>query len=143
MKSLEGLSLDLEGLPSSLEGLPPNMEGLQPSLGGLPLSLGGFALSSEEIGKILALRGRMKPKMKPTMVEQVIAELCAVRAFTRLQIAEVLGRHEVYIKRFLSGLLKSGVLEYSFPEMSTNPHQAYRTVQMPGSGGGRILNTNS
>lgn len=114
----------LEGSNSNLEGLGSNLEGLSSSLEGLDLNLEGLQ-ALEALTKGIGL------KLKRSELIVKIAEICKIRPFTRLEIARIINRHEAYLKPFLKEMVKKGILSYTIPEMSNNPHQAYKTIRMP------------
>ena len=117
----------------SLEQLDSHMGGLSPSLGGLPPSLGGLDLSTGDVSKLICLRQKLTSKMRLDDIERIIAEMCNIRSFTRLQIADLLSRNEDYVKKLLAKMVKEKILAFTMPEMSTNPHQAYKTLRIPRS----------
>ncbi len=94
-----------EGLPTMPEGLPAY----------LPTKL------AEAIRNL----GQRSP---PGQVQQVITELCSIRAYTADELAVLLRRNKKWVFRsYLSPLLRAGILEYTVPENPRHPMQAYRT----------------
>ena len=65
------------------------------------------------------------------MFTHALVRLVSRATFTRLEIARIINRHEAYLKPFLKEMVKKGILSYTIPEMSNNPHQAYKTIRMP------------
>ncbi|WP_332450101.1 ATP-binding protein [Methanoculleus sp.] len=101
-----------EGLPTMPEGLPTMPEGLPTCL---PTKL------AEAIRNL----GQRSP---PGQVQQVITELCSIRAYTADELAVLLRRNKKWVFRsYLSPLLRAGILEYTVPENPRHPLQAYRT----------------
>jgi len=49
-------------------------------------------------------------------VQQVIVELCSIRAYTADELAMLLGRNKKWVSRsYLSPLLRAEILEYTIP----------------------------
>ena len=94
-----------DGLPTMPDGLPAY----------LPTKL------AEAIRNL----GQRSP---PGQVQQVITELCSIRAYTADELAVLLRRNKKWVFRsYLSPLLRAGILEYTIPENPRHPTQAYRT----------------
>lgn len=75
------------------------------------------------LARIEGLKTREHNKEK---VENIILELCALKPFKASEIAHYLGKGEDYIKRkYLSNLIKTQKLGYTYPEMVNHPDQAY------------------
>jgi ATP-dependent DNA helicase RecG len=61
-------------------------------------------------------------------LREVIKEICSVNHFKSSEIAQILDKREDYIKRkYLSKMIRSGDLEYLYPDMPNHPDQAYKT----------------
>lgn len=61
-------------------------------------------------------------------VERLLLDLCAQRAFSLSDLAEILGRNATYLlNNFLTPLVRSGKLERLYPDQPNHPSQAYRT----------------
>jgi len=66
---------------------------------------------------------------KPENVRRAIRQLCAWKPLRAVQLAEVLGRDQIYLSNnYLNPLVRSGELEYTHPETPEHPQQAYRTT---------------
>ncbi len=64
----------------------------------------------------------------PGQVQQVITELCSIRAYTADELAVLLRRNKKWVFRsYLSPLLRAGILEYTIAKNPRHPMQAYRT----------------
>ena len=104
-----------DGLPTMPDGLPTMPDGLPPMPDGLPARL------AEAIRNL----GQRSP---PGQVQQVVIELCSIRAYTADELAVLLRRNKKWVFRsYLSPLLRAGILEYTIPENPRHPTQAYRT----------------
>lgn len=94
--------------------LPTNLRALPTNLRALPTNL------LEEIRNL----GQRSP---PGQVQKIIAELCAIRAFTADELAETLNRNKQWVFRsYLSPMIRDGILEYTLPGNPHHPNQAYR-----------------
>jgi len=115
----EGLPTMPEGLPAMPEGLPAMPEGLPAMPEGLPAYL------PTKLAEAIRNLGQRSP---PGQVQQVITELCSIRAYTADELAVLLRRNKKWVFRsYLSPLLRAGILEYTIPENPRHPMQAYRT----------------
>ena len=124
----------------SLERLDPPVEGSSPSLvhndgdlvyKGVSLVHKNLTLVDKEM--LMLITKDIRPRMKGGEIEVIIAKICAISSFTRQELALFVGRNETYVKHILARMIKAGYLVYAIPEMSTNPHQAYKTLRNPGS----------
>lgn len=71
----------------------------------------------------LKLREHDASKMK-----NIIIQICQKRAVKAVEIANILGKGEDYIKRkYLTEMIDDGELTYLYPEMKNHPQQAYKT----------------
>jgi ATP-dependent DNA helicase RecG len=60
-------------------------------------------------------------------VKDIIRELCELKPMKASEIAGLFGRGEDYVKRkYLSIMIKDGELNYTYPDMTNHPDQAYR-----------------
>ncbi len=108
-----------DGLPTMPDGLPTMPDGLPTMPDGLPAYL-----PTKLAGAIRNL-GQRSP---PGQVQQVVIELCSIRAYTADELAVLLRRNKKWVFRsYLSPLLRAGILEYTIPENPRHPTQAYRT----------------
>jgi ATP-dependent DNA helicase RecG len=65
----------------------------------------------------------------PTIMQEVILQLCAWKPLKSSEIVGILGKSEKYLLRsFITPLREAGKLEYTHPEMPNHPQQAYKTV---------------
>jgi len=104
----------IDPLPTNLQALPTNLQALPTNLQALPANL------LEEIKGL----GQRSP---PGNVQKIIAELCAVRAFTVDELAAILNRNKGWIFRsYISPMIRDGILEYTEPDNPHHPNQAYR-----------------
>lgn len=63
------------------------------------------------------------------LVEIAILKLCALRPFTVVEMAKFIQREPVYVQqRFVGPMIKSGELQYLYPERPAHPRQAYVTA---------------
>ena len=137
---------NLERLDSPMEGSSPSLGGLQSDLGGLPSSLvhndrdlvyKGVSLVHKNLSlvdkeRLMSVTKDIRPRMKSGEIDVLIARICAISSFTRQELAFFVERNETYVKHVLARMIKAGYLVYAIPEMSTNPHQAYKTIRIPG-----------
>jgi ATP-dependent DNA helicase RecG len=71
-------------------------------------------------------------RAKPDTFHAVIMKLCSWKALTAEEIAVIVKKDKTYISaEFLSKMIKSGVLEYTIPDMPKHPDQAYKTPKEP------------
>jgi ATP-dependent DNA helicase RecG len=108
-----------DGLPTMPDGLPTMPDGLPTMPDGLPAYL------PTKLAEAIRNLGQRSP---PGQVQQVITELCSIRAYTADELAVLLRRNKKWVFRsYLSPLLRAGILEYTIPENPRHPMQAYRT----------------
>lgn len=111
--------------PTMVGPLPTNLRPLPTNLPPLPANL------REKIGKL----GQRSP---PEHVQNIIAELCAVRPFTADELAATLHRNKQWVFRsYLSPMIRDGKLEYTIPENPHHPSQAYRAKTTKNDGDGK------
>lgn len=73
---------------------------------------------------------KLKQRLKSEELQELIQRLCAWKALSAVQVADLLGKQTKYIAQyFLSPMVAEGVLEYTQPEMINHPQQKYRTKQ--------------
>jgi len=107
------------------EGLTPTTYAQAVGLGSLPEGLAG---------EICGLKRRNPPKV----LRDIIYKLCSWKALKPSQLEGLLGRGKGYlVERHLRPMLRSGQLEYLFPDNPAHPRQAYRAVL-----GAREIETN-
>jgi len=118
----EGLAANLPALPAMPGSLPTNLKPLPTNLKPLPTNLKPLPTNLlEEIRKL----GQRSP---PGYVQKIIAELCAIRAFTADELAEILNRNKQWVYRsYITPMIRDGILEYTLPQNPHHPNQAYRT----------------
>lgn len=111
-----GLSSRLTPQITSLSTeLTPNTVVLPSEFESLPLDL-----STE----LAALSSRSSPEK----INNLILKLCDFKSYKLPELANLLNRHNVYIRQnYLMPLIKMGKLEYLFPHQPNHPQQAYRT----------------
>jgi len=79
----------------------------------------------EILNRISALNKREHDKAK---VESIIMDLCRLRSWKAVEIAEYFQKKESYFKRkYLSTMIAEKKLKYLYPEMINHPEQAYLT----------------
>lgn len=94
----------------------------------LPTNLTGLPANLQEIIENL---GQRNP---PALVQNIITELCRIRAFTADELAEILDRNKSYVFRtYLAPLIRDGVLEYTIPDNIHHPNQAYKATKRGGT----------
>lgn len=76
-----------------------------------------------------ALQGRLSGAVpRGAGARALIIDLCAVRAFSRAELALLLRRKDVsHLSRQLAELVADGVVEMTIPNTPNAPQQAYRT----------------
>lgn len=76
----------------------------------------------------LAKRIRLTQRALPATIDQAIIALCSIRAHTREELAELLGRTPGNLStRYLSRLIRSRQIRYTIPNTPRHPQQAYAT----------------
>ncbi len=95
-----------------------------------------FAALRQEL--TLALRQELDAlgnRARPDQFRRLIRDLCAWRPLRVEELSNLLGRKSRYLVRyFLSPMIDSGELEYTFPEMINHPRQAYRAARLKDGG---------
>jgi ATP-dependent DNA helicase RecG len=120
-KSLSITAQDLSTPPSSLS-TPPS------SLNTPPRNLSTPAPSPlpEEI--ILEIENLAKRINNAEVLKDLILKICSIKPFKSVELSEILGKREDYLKRkFLGELIATKKLKYLHPEMINHPEQAYLT----------------
>jgi ATP-dependent DNA helicase RecG len=121
--------LTLSEIPNELEpSTKPTYKPTTHYLPTLPTNLTGLPANLQEIIENL---GQRNP---PAHVQNIITELCRIRAFTADELAEILNRNKSYVFRtYLAPLIRDGVLEYTIPDNIHHPNQAYKTTKQGGT----------
>jgi len=124
-----GLSPEHTGLPPEHAGLPPEHTGLNPKTGDLASEI------PERLRQIVANLGGRPRRRK---LQEAVLALCGWKALGVAALCEILGRKDRdHLRRtILAPMIKSGQLEYLYPDMERHPRQAYRRVQPPPSQSG-------
>jgi ATP-dependent DNA helicase RecG len=97
------------------EALSPNLDGLSPNLNALPPDI---QVMVEGLGA----------RAKPETSKNVIVAICGANAYSKKELAGLLGRSEVTVGDLLGELLSEGRLTLEYPETPNNPQQKYRKV---------------
>jgi hypothetical protein len=127
--NLKSLPTNLKPLPTNLKPLPANLKPLPTNLKPLPANLKPLPtnLKSLPANLLEEIRG-LGQRSPPGYVQKIIAELCAIRAFTAEELAEILNRNKQWVYRsYITPMIRNGILEYALPENPHHPNQAYRT----------------
>ncbi|MBH8569338.1 putative DNA binding domain-containing protein [Microvirga sp. STS02] len=108
--------------PPSLEPLSA-IEGMEISIPYLPE---GITISPNLSKLIYTIRASSSVK-REVMIDAIL-QLCSITPFTALQLSEIFKRkYPNFREKFLSPLIKEGVLEFTIPESPSSSHQAYKT----------------
>ena len=67
----------------------------------------------------------LKRRMKQSVLDKIIIDLCKIKAFERAEVARLIHRDETYVRTFLTRLVKDGKLRMTYQEMPNHPHQSY------------------
>ncbi|MBF5058821.1 hypothetical protein [Candidatus Neptunochlamydia vexilliferae] len=68
-----------------------------------------------------------KRVFKPAVIKEIIRGLCKLGPLTNLELAKILGRNPKHIKdQYLYEMVKNKELEYTHPENTAHPQQAYK-----------------
>jgi ATP-dependent DNA helicase RecG len=71
---------------------------------------------------------RAKKRVNPTLMENIILQLCAEKYLLLKTIAELLDRSPETIRtHYINSLFKQGSIELKYPEQLNHPEQAYRS----------------
>jgi len=112
---------------SGSEHLATSSEHLEGSSVHIGESSEHFAAQDDPILVTLAQPVRSKKKASRSLVEKVIAELCAERFLTIQQIAGLLHRAPETIRvHYVNPMVRAGLLEPRYPDQMNHPNQAYR-----------------
>lgn len=85
---------------------------------------GGFPGLPSHIAEAVEKLGR---RATPEEVRYVILKLCKWRALQVTELATILNRNRRYIQdSYVTPMVKSGEIEYTYPDNPAHPHQAYR-----------------
>jgi ATP-dependent DNA helicase RecG len=97
--------------------------GLNPTDKALPVGFPGLPAHLSEAVANLGQRAT------PDEVTYVILKLCRWRALQVSELAVILNRSQRYIQEtYLRALVRSGDLQYTYPDNPAHPHQAYKTA---------------
>ncbi len=103
-------------------GYSPHKEGDSPHNAGSPARLPPELLA-------LAEPARLRSRLSPAAMENLILGLCRGRWLTAKELAELLNRDADNLQtRILTGMVKKQALELRYPEVRNRPDQAYRTL---------------
>ena len=97
----------------------------------------GFQLSGVSEGELVhleqvALPVRRSKRTPPEEMERIILELCMERYLTRRQLSALLGRNaEGLLSRFLTPMMRHGVLRLKYPDTPNREDQAYTSAEHP------------
>ena len=75
--------------------------------------------------KLAEIAKKAQKRSNRSNLEQIIQEMCAVRALEREEIARFINRTNRYVRSILRDMVVDGVLRYKYPEMINHPRQAY------------------
>jgi hypothetical protein len=114
----EGLAADPEGLAADPEGLEPSFEGSGPDSEGLRADLERISRASRESRYMSAIAR-----------DEILVDLCARAPLSVRELADLLGRHEAYIREALRPLIASGRLAFLYPDQPSHPRQKYVASQ--------------
>lgn len=126
---LVGDSRHLEGnSPQSSPQLPldsPQFDGDSPQFDRLA------GLSAEVLALLpMAEPARKNKKLPVPQLKIVVRQLCAGRWLSTSELAALVDRDADKLQtRFLTAMVKDGVLELRYPDVRNRPDQAYRTVE--------------
>jgi ATP-dependent DNA helicase RecG len=88
------------------------------------------SLAGESELRTLAERVVQTRKAPANVVKATILRLCTNRLLTRDQLGELLHRNSLGLRdRYLSPMVREGLLQLKYPEATNRPDQAYMTVE--------------
>jgi ATP-dependent DNA helicase RecG len=73
--------------------------------------------------------GLKKREKDPTVIYNLIEQLCCIRAYRLVDLSILLKRKQDTLAEYLKVLLDKKIVGYRFPEMIRHPDQAYLTVK--------------
>lgn len=120
---ISGESDGLSGESSQISGESDTISG---ELGGIPANTREALLQElpEDLRERVDALGR-RSRDTGRLVD-VLAKICAVRAFTSRELGELTGRNPDYLQQsYLNPLVREGRLKYRFPDEPNRPDQAY------------------
>ena len=109
----------------------PQSQSDSPQLDGDSPQLDRLASLSDEVLALLPMAepARKNKKLPVEQLQALIAQLCAVRWLSTSELAALVHRDADKLQsRFLTAMVRRGVLELKYPEVRNRPDQAYRTV---------------
>jgi ATP-dependent DNA helicase RecG len=72
----------------------------------------------------------LETRAKPEMMRELILQLCSIRAWNSDEIAMLLHRNSRHLRdSYLTPMTAEGLLERTYPEIPSHPHQAYRAAR--------------
>lgn len=123
-----GLSTNPDDLSTNPDGLSTNPEALSANRDDGPRS----ALLDELPGALAARVGGLGRRQPPGEVEQLIADLCAFRAWRAEELALLLDRNARYVRNnYLRPLMREGRIAMTRPDVPNDPDQTYRATLGP------------
>ncbi len=103
------------------EGVPPH---ISPLSEGVPPHISPL---SGDLREIVQKVGKRAP---PSIIKQVVKQLCSTRPFKPSEIALLLRRNQRYIRdHYLTPMVESGELELGFPDTPAHFQQSYQTKE--------------
>jgi ATP-dependent DNA helicase RecG len=112
-------------------GDSPQLQLDSPQLGGDSPQFDRLAGVSAEVLALLPLAepARKNKKLAVPQLKIVIGQLCAGQWLSTSELAALVDRDADKLQtRFLTAMVKDGVLELRYPDVRNRPDQAYRTV---------------
>lgn len=109
----------------------PHLVGDSPQLPSNSPQLNRLAGLSPEVQGLLPLAdpARKNKKLPTDQLKGIIRQLCEVRWLATSELAALVDRDaEKLQSRFLTAMVREGVLELRYPDVRNRPDQAYRTV---------------
>lgn len=138
LERLSGESDSLSDNSKSLSGefnpLSGKSKGLSGESGSLLVESNSLLVESDSLLVELpqALQQKIRSlgsRSKPELMEDVILEICTVRAYNLDELSKILKRRPHHIReKFLNPLMKQGKIGYAIPEVINHPKQAYKTI---------------
>ncbi len=125
-------SYRVAGDSPQLGGDSPQLPSDSPQLGGDSPQFDRLAGLSGEVLALLPLAepARKNKKLPVSQLKTVIERLCTGRWLSTSELAALVDRDADKLQsRFLTAMVKDGVLELKFPEVRNRPDQAYRAVE--------------
>ena len=119
----------VDSTPSMVDSAPSMVDSAPSMIGSAPSMIGSVSGTTLEMDvKLAEIAQKAQKRSKRSNLEDVIYEMCHIKALEREEIARLTKRSNIYMRLVLKGMISNGRLRYKYPEMIKHPRQAYMAI---------------